>query len=221
MAHAIADMYPFIRAELPGIPEPLLVAATADTVDDFLSKSEIWKYTSPILLDWTTALVFPALAVGTDIPTGTRVVRIDTVKFANDGTSFRSLAFKTRQQLDSIYSDWEVKTASTPDYWTYDGPDTPRIVPAAVADVTGSLQVRSIIASQGLATLPEFIMHEYEDDIRMGTLARLMKIPGKDWTNFALASSYASLFRAGHMNAKSRAQADFGQPCRETTYGGL
>lgn len=222
MPHAIDTMYPFLRVELPGIPEPLLVSAVAKTVNEFLRLSEVWKYTSPILLDWTTALVFPTLVLGTDIPLETRVVRTDTVKFANDSSSFRAVPFKTRQQLDEIYSDWEVKTGSEPLYWTNDGPGSPRIFPIADNDILASLQVRSVIsATESLVTLPDFVMHEYEDDIRNGVLARLMKIPGKDWTNLRAASAYSSLFLAGWKKAKSRAEADFGQPARETSYGGL
>ena len=222
MAHPIVDMYPFLRAELPGIPEPLLVAAVAKTVSDFLSKSEVWKYTSPVLLDWTTALVFPAIVTGTDIPTFTRVVRTDNVKYANDSLSLRTIPFKTRQQLDNIYSDWEVKTGNTPLYWTNDGPDTPRIIPIATANVADSIQVRSILSSATtLTTLPDFIMHEYEEDLRNGALARLMRIPGKDWTNLTAASAYASLYKAAWIGAKSRAEAETGQPARETSYGGI
>jgi hypothetical protein len=222
MPQAISVMYPFIRAELPGIPEPLLVAATADAVSDFISKSEVWKYTSPVLLDWTTALLFPAIVPGTDIPADMRVVRFDTVKYASDGVSLREIPFKTRQQLDGLYSDWEVKTGNTPLYWTMDGPDTPRIVPIATANVAGSIQVRSIVSSSsGLATLPDFIMDEYDEELRMGALARLMKIPGKDWTNMNLSAAYSAMFDAAITKAKSRAGADFGQPCRETSYGGI
>ena len=222
MPHAIDTLYPFLRVELPGIPEPLLVSAVAKTVNDFLRMSEVWKYTTPTLLDWTTALVFPAINVGTEIPAETRATRIDTVKYAPDGVSLREVPFKTRQQLDNIYSDWEVKTGNTPLYWTYDGPGVPRIVPIAVANVLATIQIRTVLGStESLVNLPDFIMHEFEDTIREGVLARLMKIPGKDWTNLTAAAAYASLFKAGYTKAKSRAQAEFGQPARETSYGGL
>lgn len=222
MAHAIANMLPFLRVELPGIPEPILVRGLDDAVSDFISRSEVWKYTSPVLLDWTTALVFPALAAGTDIPAATRIVRIDTVKYASDGVSFTKVLFKTRDQLDNLLPNWEVKTGNTPLYWTNDGPDTPRIIPIATANVLTSIQVRSVVTSlTSLAALPDFIMHEFEDDIKHGALARLMKIPGKDWTNFAAAAAYANLFTAGIKEAKSRANAEYGQPSREMNYGGI
>lgn len=224
MAHTIAELYPYIRVELPGIPEPLLVGAVNQTISEFLSKSEMWRYTTPGLLDWTTALGFPALGAGAQLPPNGRLVRVDSVKFADDGVSLRTVPFKTRQQLDEIYSDWEVKTGNAPLYWTNDGPGNPRIIPIADADVTGSLKVRSVVSiltDSPPTALDDWLMHEFEEDFRHGTLARLMKIPGKDWTDLKGASAYALLFKAAIRKAKSRADAEFGQPCRETSYGGL
>ncbi len=78
-----------------------------------------------------------------------------------------------------------------------------------------------ITPTDALTTLPDFLFFEFEDDFRNGTLARLMKIPGKDWTNMSAASGYASLFTAGIMKAKSRAKVEFGQPQLSTSYGGI
>lgn len=225
MAQAIDQLHNFLRVELPGIPEPLLADAVRKSIQEFFKKSEAWRHTVPApLLDWTAALVFPALvADDTGIPTGTRLVRIDQVKYASDGVALREIAFRTRQQLDIEFSDWEVKTGTNPLRWTNDAHgDEPRIIPIADADVLASLQCRAIIAPvDSLTDLPDFLFYEYEDDYKNGALARLMKIPGKDWTNFAAASGYASLFKAGWMKARSRANAEYGQPCRTTTYGGI
>lgn len=222
MTVAVDQLYNIIRVELPGIPEPILVEGVRKSVQEFFKRSESWRYTVPGLLDWTTALGFPALAAGTEIPVGTRVMRVDEVKYASDGVSLKPITFKTRQQLDGELSNWEVLTGSTPQRWTNDNDYSPRIIPIATANVTGSIKVRVILAPiDTLVVLPDFLYYEFEDDFKNGALARLMKIPGKDWTNFAASSAYASLFRAGYIKAKSRANAEFGQPCRETSYGGL
>jgi len=226
MAHTLPDLYPQLRIELPGIPEPTLVDGVWEAVDRFLREAEVWKYTVPGLLDWTTALTFPAIAAGTEIPAFTRIVRIDSVKFANDGVSFTQVPFKTRQQADAEYPRWEVDTGTKPDIVVNDGMDGGPgavISPIAVADVLTSLKVRVVLGSSGpgLTTLPEFIVHEFGDLIRSAALARLMKIPGKDWTNFQLSASNEAIFTAGVIRAKSRAEAGFGQPKRATSYGGI
>ena len=165
MAHTIQDLYPLIRLEAPGLPEPVLQQEVQDAIDNFLAESEAWKYSIPGLLDWTTAADFPTISAGTEIPTGTRVVRFDLVKFASDGSNLKIVPFKTRQQLDSEYPDWEVRTGNTPLAWTMNGVFEPKIIPTASADVLGSLSVRVILGSdRAVTSIPEFILHEFGDD---------------------------------------------------------
>lgn len=224
MAHVIADLYPLIRLEAPGLPEPILQQEVQDVIDEFLAQTEVWKHTCPNLLDWETAQVFPTLVVGTDIPSGTRVVRFDTVKYASDGTSLREIPFRTRQDLDGTYSDWEVKTGSSPLSWTMDGlGDTPRIVPIATADVLGSLQLRVVLGTdRAISVIPEFFLHEFGEAIRFGVLGRVLAIPDKDWTNMGKGVQYQGLYDMELNKAKSRGQAGFGQPNqRIMAYGGI
>lgn len=223
MAQVITDLLPQLRIELPGIPEPVLVDGLHAALDDFLKQSEVWKFSVATILNWTTALSFPALGAATEIPASTRVVRIDTVKYGVGGTNLKPVPFKTRDQLDSELPDWEVRTGSSPDVWTNNGPGVPQIVPIADADVLGSLQIRVILSALDQSvTVPTFIIAEFADEIRYGTLARLMKIPGKDWTSLSAASSYKALFNVGVKKAKSRSEAEYGQPVsREMAYGGI
>lgn len=220
---AISALNNFSRIELPGIPEPLLNDAVRKTLQEFFRKSEAWRVTATNLLDWgVSPEQFPPGAPG--IPATTRIHRIDQIKFARDGISFRRIPFTTRAQLDRSLPNWEVKTDSTPKSWLYDGLTSPRIVPMnnTGAVIPGSIQLRLIITPDDTMTnLPDVLFSEYEEHLRNGILARLMKIPGKDWTNFSGASAYASLFKAGIKDAKSTAEAEFGTSCREVMYGGL
>lgn len=218
----LSDLYPSLRIELPGVIEPLLEDEVVKAVQDFLIRSGVWKHTCPDLLPWETVRTFPVLTEGTDIPTNTRVTRLDEVKFASDGTSLKKVKFATREQLDDIYSNWEVKTGSTPLRWTSDGPGAWRIVPIAVADVADSIKIRVVLSITNAATeIPDFIFYEFEESLKYGALSRLMKIPGKDWTDLKAAAAYASMFESKIIVAASRAQAEFGHPRREVAYGGI
>lgn len=223
MAVQIDTLHNLLRIELPGIPEPVLASGVKKSIQEFFKKSEAWRHTVPGLLDWTTAVVFPALVESTELPADTRLMRVTDVKYASDGISLKEIKFRTRAQLDEEYWDWEIKDGNSPLRWTNDTQgDEPRIIPIAIADVTGSLKVRVVVAPlDALTDLPDFLYYEFEDDFKNGALARLMKIPGKDWTNFTAAAAYASLFLAGYTKAKSRVNAAYGQPSRETGYGGL
>jgi hypothetical protein len=223
MAVALSTLHNILRVELPGIPEPVLEYGVRKTVQQFFKESEAWRHTSPVLSDWTTALYFPAITESVELPDDTRLVRIDAVKYASDGVSLQTVPFKTRQQLDREISDWEVKVGSSPLAWTNEGTGAnPRIIPIAEANHVDAIQIRSVVTpNEALLALPDFLFFEFEDDFKHGTLARLMKIPGKDWTNFEAAAAYVSMFAAGIQKAKSRANSEFAQPSRETSYGGL
>lgn len=219
----IAGVYPKVRIEAAGVPEPLLEDVVADSMKDFFRESEIWRYTVPGLLDWTMALTFPAITPGTEIPTGTRMKRVDELKYGSDGTSLAIVEFRTRQDLDCVYSDWEVKTGSSPLAWTNDPTsDSPRIIPIATEDKAGTLKLRVILVPTTLTDVPDFFYDEFHDAWRWGALARLLKMPERDWTNNPLAAYYKGLYDDEIMRAKSRAKAEFGQPNQRTmAYGGL
>jgi hypothetical protein len=223
MSHTlIADLYPDVRIAAPGVLEPVMRDAVRDAIQEFFLETEVWKHLVPGLLDWTAALSFPALVAGTEIPTGTELVRVDTVKFANDGVSLRKVVFKTMDQLDDIYSDWEIKTATCPVYWTNNGGDAPMLVPAADADVLTSLKLRVVICpDETIAAMDDKFYHRYREAFIAGALASLLKIPGKDWTNASLAAHHLNVFSVAKVKAKSRAGSDGGRPSRETSYGGI
>lgn len=223
MARSLDELFPLLRIELPGIPEPVLAAGVLNAAEQFFQKSEAWRFTIATLLDWTIALTFPVIAAGAAIPAGTRLHRVDTLKYASDGLSLKKIVFRERGQLDKEFSDWEVVTGSTPLRWTNDFPNGARIIPIATADKLVSLQLRVILLPLNVtqAVIPDPILTEFEEVIRNGALARLMKIPGKDWTNLSGASAYAGLFTTGAIKARSRARADYGQPAREVAYGGI
>ena len=70
-------------------------------------------------------------------------------------------------------------------------------------------------------TLPDFLYYENEETIKAGVLAQLMKQPGKDWSEPNMAQFYGNAYSAGLLKAKSRGQADFGQPTGTMAYGGI
>jgi hypothetical protein len=65
------------------------------------------------------------------------------------------------------------------------------------------------------------LMSEYRDTIVNGALFRLLRLPSKDWTDFAGAQVYAALFAEGITQADRRARnADVGI-ARKVSYGGI
>lgn len=225
MAVALSVLAPALRIELPGILTPVLDDAIVRVARQFFWKSEAWKYTSDNGKDWTSgASAVPSLTPGTDIPTGTILKRIDTIKYDAGGDSWDDvITFKTRDELDRQNPDWETETGSSPNAWTIGNDGAARIIPKPTATVTTGLLLRAIIVPSGTVatTIPDFLFYENEETLKSGVFAQLMKQPGKDWTNLEMVGFYAAAFTLGIRDAKSRAEASFGQPKGLVAYGGL
>lgn len=225
MAQAISGMLPTIRLKTPGAPEPLIKETLYEKLREFFWESEAWKYTADNGLDYTISQQAMNLPVaGTDIPANTVIKRIDTVKFDSGGDDWDQLIpFKTRDQLDRIDADWYTETGTEPKYWTYDN-GVPILYPIASATVTTALLIRCVIAPNFSATtaeLPDLLYFEFKKYIEDGVIADLKEMPGKDWSDKAGARFHNDRWDDGINKARSRGDADFGQPDRTMSYGGL
>lgn len=226
MAVAVSTLLPQARAELPGIPEPVLTTTLFRVLRKFFWESEAWKYTYDNGLTWAAnTLAVPAPTPGTDIPAKTVVKRIDQIKYDAGGDAWDTIIpFKTRDELDRWRPDWRTRVGTTPDYWTHDNDVGAVITPQTATNVTTALLIRAVIAPVYTAvadTLPDPLYYEFEDYMRAGLLAELMKMPGRDWTSPDLSAAYMAMYREGVIKAKSRAEAGFGQPMTVMSYGGL
>lgn len=226
MTVAISTMLPDLRVELPGIAEPILAGAVYRILRKFYWETEAWKYTYDNGLNWTlNQLALNSPVAGTDIPTKTKVKRVDTIMYDAGGDAWDTpVPFKTIDELDRLNPDWQTETGSSPQYWTHGNDGGAVITPQTTATVTTAFLIRSIIFPLYTAmtdTLPDFLYYAHEETIRQGILADLMKQPGKDWTNTQMAAYYAKQYLAGKNMAKSHAEASFGQPLDSVVYGGL
>ena len=225
MSVAISTLMPQIRMKLAGCPEPVIEDALYRIVREFFWKSEAWKYTYDNGLDWTASqLAMPTPTPGTDIPTKCIVKRVDNVKYDAGGDSWDTdIPFKTRDELDRENPDWRTETSSTPSAWTYDNA-VAVITPIATDTVTTGLLIRSVIAPNFTATsdtLPDLYFYEFEKYLRAGVLAELFSEPGEEWTDLKQSAYYLAIYEDGINRAKSRSDADFGQPKGVMAYGGL
>lgn len=226
MTVAIETMLPEIRVELPGIPVPILNAALYRVMRQFFWETEAWKYTYDNGLDWTlNQLAVESPVAGTDIPDKCVVKRVDTIFYDAGGDSWdREIPFKTRDELDRGNPNWYTETGSTPTAWTHGNDGAALIIPQTTATVTTALLIRAVIAPIFTSvddTLPDFLYYGFEETIKAGILAQLMKQPHKDWSNPEMAMFYGAAFVTGSKEAKSKAQADFGQPKGTMAYGGI
>lgn len=216
------DLFWQVRTELPGVPEPLMFFNYAEAVREFCKRSLAWQYSLASPLDLADDTAWPTVTAGTHIPTGTYVVQPLRLKW-DDGTI---ITFRTRDQLDCEDGDWEQLTGSRPKNWTITEPGQYRVYPLLSTATTAQLYMRVALAptvsvAAARTSMPEEIVNEWSTVWAHGALSKLMKIPGKDWTNVRLAAAYGDQFDEEIKDAKSRAAADYGRPYRQVTYGGL
>jgi len=226
MTVAISTLLRDSRLELPGIAEPVLQAKLFQIIRQFYWESEAYKYTYDNGLDWTINIpAAPAPSAGTDIPAKFVVKRVDNIKYDAAGVAWdKEVPFLTRDELDRANSDWRSETGTSPSAWTIDNEGAARIVPIPTATVTTGLLIRAVIVpvlTVVTDTLPDFLYYEHEAALRAGILGQLMAQPGKDWTNPQQAGFYQNVYGSGILKAKSRAEADFGQPKGTMAYGGI
>lgn len=212
-----------VRAEVPGIPEPTLYLNFIKAVQEHLKDTKAWSYSVVGAIDWASGDAFPSLSG--HIPSDTFVVQPIAVKWEDTG---RNIEFRTRDQLDQIDASWETRTASIPEYWTAIAPRSFYLYPANTAAQTAAIRLRVALANElpkgsdlRRTSIPESLADEFSDHWTHGALARLLRMPGKDWTNSQLAVNYQDMFEQDKRDARSRVAADFGRPKRQVQYGGL
>lgn len=212
------DIYWSVRALLPGVPQPLLYNHFGEAVREFIAKSHAWQYNCPNALDLGADTAWFTLVAATDIPANTYVVEPVNLK-RSDG---QDIAFRTRDQLDDIDPDWEQEVGGNVDYWTITGPGTWRVYPLLEDALTDEFYLRVALApTVSGGVVPEELANEFKSTWDKGALARLLAIPGKDWTDLASAKIYKAEYDDEIAMAKSRAAADYGRPHRIVRYGGL
>ena len=204
------EIRPFISIEVQGCPNPVIDAATALTVRDFLRRTESWRQT--IVADWASPVDLGAVAI-------VRVLRI------YDRLNECEVKFYTDEQLRDHEMAW-LEPGSDPQAWTLDDEATPRIhpAPAAGGEASRTVDRLDVLVSRNVSgttfDLPQALWDRYEDALRSGALSRLMKIPKRDWTDVQRAGAYGVAYEAAVAQATSRAAAGFGRPTRVVRYGG-
>jgi hypothetical protein len=99
--------------------------------------------------------------------------------------------------------DITMETGTPTHYWLVDD-TTVRLypIPDAVQTLSASLVLKPALNATGVET---FLYNAYFDSLVSGALARLMRIPNKDWTNPKLSQMHQQIFYTGISEARTRA----------------
>lgn len=181
--------FPYVQPYVPECPEFVIEKHVAEAATQFCEETYIWQV--DVEEDTTSAGEF---LYELDVPTSTL---IEDVNFINlDGVTLHRIddeagatAFHGKEGKPRYYSlsaDFFVRFYPTPD---------------AAYVFSGQAVVKPSLLSTGIET---FIFNTFGRDIACGAIALLQAIPGKAWTDHALAANNMALFNRGVGRAKVR-----------------
>jgi hypothetical protein len=210
-------LYPLIRLNAPGVPNVVLDVVAEVAARDFLTRTEVWtsELVNPMPYSEGATLYDPT----PQIPSGTTLVSIQKVRWRPTG---EEILFLTGDQLNESFPGWETETDEAPEYYTLNAPTVARLYPIADATVPAAVEMSvSLTIAPGQTTFPDWIFNQYQDALVAGALARLYKMPRREWTDLRLAGVAKQEFDTAVDEARSAAQSSFGHPTYEVIYGGL
>lgn len=216
----VTSLERYVAGFLPGAARPLLQEMIRRQLDDFFTRTEVWKETVAGV-NWPTSGVIelgesgqPSLSVS-----GAAVARFLQVRDADNGNA---LVFKTRAQMDRIDGLWQTRQGTEPALFTVgDEPSQLIVYPYASTADSDRFTVRAAVTIGTATSFPDFVFSRYFAAIRDGVVGSMLAIPGKDWTDLNLAGQFMRLYEDAVIKAKGAANADHGEPTREVRYGGI
>lgn len=169
---------PDVMPRAAGLSLPMMEQEVRRAAQEFMRRTRVWT-------EWLDA---EAGSAGNqeyyfDLPQGAIAVRIERATL--DGQPLAVESFRARP------ADWTVTHGTASGMVSAD---------RATFYVGGDVQGRQIQAQVSLAPgersrgIPDGLFDQYRDHITHGALARLLAMPGQDWTNFALAPTHIAAF---------------------------
>lgn len=169
--------------ELPGATETTIKLKLFSAARQFLDESNVWQE-------------------GIDLQVRAGVQTYDVLPY--QGTIARLLDVRTPQEDTHIPATMEVLGAPG-----QPGELVLRDVPSADDDVVVqvALTVVDPETGAGFPDMPDWIVVRHYPTLLHGTLAGMMAMPAKPWSNTALATYHAGRFRSGISRARTEARA--------------
>jgi hypothetical protein len=208
---------PHIRLMADNAPDSLCDLVAWRALNEFFQSTELWKVSLAKPLDFVVGLTsYDPTSV---LPTGTNAARICKLRWRPTGEDIR---FLTRDQLDESFPGWELEDDLAPEYYTNLTHGTVRLYPFAAGLVPAAIEMTvAVTISTPTSQFPAEFFTSYIEDVLPGMYAKLQEMPNKKWSSPRDALANSAKFMAAIAKGKSKAEADFGRPEYQTSYGGI
>lgn len=205
----LSELLPFAR----NCPDLTIEAAVRQATIELCEKTEIWQTE----LDPISAIA-GQYAYDLEPPANTSIHRIMSLIDQNG----RRLEPVTSGMLDHRSPDWR-NTPGIPEFFIrQDEQNELWIAPPPATAFTNAFLMRVVLKpSVTSAAASNFIMTDYRDTIVYGAIARLLRMPDRDWSNFKTAAVYYSMFQEQLGIAEKRARKANEGVVPIVQYGGI
>lgn len=188
MAKLWADFLPLLAPHLPGCPDPSLKLYLASTASDFFARTYLWR-------EQISGITVVTGIVEYDLDPDTGLVE-DIISVVYGEHTL------TRTDLRLIGAEKLSETGEPREFWVY-ADNSIRIFP--IPEERTSLKVYAVLKPSRSGTgVEDWIYETFADTIVSGTIAQLAMIPGKEWSDIALAGMHKGLYERAITNARIR-----------------
>ena len=188
----VKEVLPYV----PGCPDTLVENHLRSATIDFAERSKAYV----LDLDPITT-VSGVYEYDFDQPSGTEVHQILWMTY--DGNDMDPISPRS---LELNYPDWRDRT-SRPHVYLQKTPSTFWVVPVPQTTLTNGLITSVALKPTRTTTnIDTTFSNSYRDGIIYGALYRLLRIPGKDWSDPYAANDYLSMFSQEVKQAELKAR---------------
>lgn len=160
-----------------GCPAPVMIDALRNSAISFFFRSQAYRV-------WVTAfdLTINITTYSPTPPTQTEVTAINALY-----CSGVPVDEKTHEEFFALDTQWPSKTGTTAQYFTsLNDPTAFNIIPIPQATVTGAFTAQiAVIPTLTSTGVEQVFFEQWKTGIIDGALARVLRMPGREWTNLA------------------------------------
>jgi hypothetical protein len=213
MAILYESLLPELIPMVPGCPDSLIETNIRSAVIELCEKSGVYQAE----LDPVTT-VAGLYEYDLEPPANTVVQKILWV--VHKGKDLEPITTGLLEQRKPSWRDSDKR--GEPEYFVKPSQALFWLVPVPNETIVSSTVLRVQLKPTHTSTACENeIMDDYRDTIVNGALFRLLRLPSKEWTDYAGAQVYGSLFQQGIKDAETKARHGDMPIARKVRYGGV
>lgn len=188
MAKIWDDFLPLMSPHLPGCPNASMRLYLASTSADFFARTYLWR-------EQISGITVVNGAVDYDLDPDTGLVE-DIISVVYGEHTL------TRTDLRLIGAEKLTEVGEPREYWVQ-ADNSIRIFP--IPEARAALKVYAVLKPNRAGTgVEDWIYETFADTIVSGAIAQLAMIPGKEWSDIALAGMHKGLYERAITTARIR-----------------